>query len=837
MDGPGWRVGSRFGPYELRSLLGRGGMGEVYEAYDTVKDRVVAVKLLPEQFAKDPVYQVRFRRESQAAARLAEPHIIPIHDWGVIEGVLFIDMRLVPGVDLRTILRTQGPLSPDRSMGIVDQIAAALDAAHADGLVHRDVKPGNVLVTDADFAYLADFGIAHTEGDSAVTQVGMAVGSYIYMAPERFDGQATARSDIYSLTCVLHECLTGTTPFPAASMNVLIQSHLNEPPPRPSQRRPGIPPALDAVIAKGMAKAPAERYGSAAELARAARAALSAPATPTFVVRTPDPSRFGHGGEQAPASSLIPPESTGEIPIIRPTAATAVHPTEIQFSPLPTAAPKIPVAPSVPVRPFPDAHLYAEDQRLPDAAQPAPATQRYEASPSLSGPYPAPSSTPFAEVAPPTPDYRGGYSEATGRPESAGYAGYAEAAGRAESPGYAESAGYPESAGRDESAGYAEAGYAEGGYPDVGGYTEPEPPAPVVPQQAPPTRRYPDPEVDPALLTQRFEPVAAPLDAYAARVSDYDAQAYAAETQRYDQSAQPAAGYADPDYSEQGYAQQAYSDRAYANQAYAEQGNRAYSEQGYADRAYSDGAYAAGRGAHPDDPYRDGRYPEGQHPGGYGEPGYGEPGYGDAEYGGAQAYSDYRPDPGRGYDSSGPQADYGYDEQGAYGEAPPEKRRSVVGPILVAVLVIVVVAVGGVVGWTMLRPGADNQQVEEQAGPVTTASPQAAAPGPATTSAPRGTSAAATTTALPAGAKPCATGRPSPGTFGQAAAGSEVTSCPFAEAVRKAYADAASTAANRPPRSVVAVSPVTGRSYTMNCAVEQQVVTCSGGENAVVYIY
>ncbi|MFD6463851.1 serine/threonine-protein kinase, partial [Streptomyces roseolus] len=191
-------------------MLGKGGMGEVYEAYDTVKQRVVAVKLLPEELAKDPVYQVRFRRESQAAARLAEPHIIPIHDWGVIEGVLFIDMRLVPGTDLRTLLRGQGPLEPGRAIGIIEQIAAALDAAHADGLVHRDVKPANILVTEADFAYLADFGIAHTEGDAAVTQVGMAVGSYVYMAPERFDvGQITGRADIYSLACVLHESLTG----------------------------------------------------------------------------------------------------------------------------------------------------------------------------------------------------------------------------------------------------------------------------------------------------------------------------------------------------------------------------------------------------------------------------------------------------------------------------------------------------------------------------------------------------------------------------------------------------------------------------------------------------
>ncbi|MFF0358162.1 protein kinase [Nocardia sp. NPDC003269] len=277
MQAPGSRTGSRFGPYELRSMLGKGGMGEVYEAYDTGKDRVVALKLLAPELAQDPAYQVRFRRESQAAAKLAEPHVIPIHDWGVIDGVLFIDMRLVPGTDLRSVLHTGGPLSPERAVAVVEQIAAALDAAHAGGLVHRDVKPANILVTPADFAYLADFGIAHTEGDSAVTQAGMAMGSYIYMAPERFDvGPISHRADVYSLACVLHECLTGASPFPAASMSVLIRAHLSEAPPRPSEILPGLPTTLDEVIARGMAKDPADRYPSAGALAVAARDGLAA---------------------------------------------------------------------------------------------------------------------------------------------------------------------------------------------------------------------------------------------------------------------------------------------------------------------------------------------------------------------------------------------------------------------------------------------------------------------------------------------------------------------------------------------------------------------------------
>ncbi len=268
MEVPRSLAGTRFGPYEVRSLLGRGGMGEVYEAFDTVRDRVVALKVLPEQLAMDPAYPDRFHRESQAVARLAEPHIVPVHDSGAIDGILFVDMRLVRGESLRTLLRRQGPLAPDRAVAIVEQVAAALDAAHSAGLVHRDVKPANVLVTPSDFAYLADFGIARSDGESAVTTAGHAAGTYTYMAPERFDsGPITARADIYSLACVLYECLTGTTPFPAQSVSVLIRSHLSEPPPNASAERPDVPASMDAVIARAMAKAPVDRYQTAGRFA------------------------------------------------------------------------------------------------------------------------------------------------------------------------------------------------------------------------------------------------------------------------------------------------------------------------------------------------------------------------------------------------------------------------------------------------------------------------------------------------------------------------------------------------------------------------------------------
>ncbi|WP_328289937.1 serine/threonine-protein kinase [Nocardia aurantiaca] len=399
MDAPPSRAGSRFGPYELRSLLGRGGMGEVYEAYDTSKDRVVALKLLPEELAKDPAYQERFRRESQAAARLAEPHIIPIHDWGEIDGVLYIDMRLVRGRDLRSLLDDFGPLPPLRVIGIIEQIAAALDAAHYSGLVHRDVKPANILVTDADFAYLADFGIARAEGDSTITMTGTAVGSYAYMAPERFDaGPVSGRADIYSLGCVLHECLTGDKPFPAHNMSVLIRAHLSEPPPLTSMLHAGIPPALDAVVAKALAKDPNARFFTAGEFARAARSALAggqpipapaepprpgrtvppgppvgAPPTtvmptgtpagpPTTVmpggtpvagqptgrnsdptVRQPNPGR-GSSTSSIPAyiTGSFPaaeePSPTGDLPVILPSDPTRVRVSDFHYTPLPPDA-------------------------------------------------------------------------------------------------------------------------------------------------------------------------------------------------------------------------------------------------------------------------------------------------------------------------------------------------------------------------------------------------------------------------------------------------------------------------------------------------------------------
>jgi serine/threonine kinase PknH len=270
------REGTDFGRYRLRRLIGRGGMGEVYEAEDTTKDRIVALKLLPEAVSHDPVFRKRLQREAHSAGRLQEPHVVPIHDYGEIDGVMYVDMRMIDGTDLRNMLKKFGPMTPARAVAIVRQIASALDAAHESGVMHRDVKPENILITRDDFAYLVDFGIANAATDEKLTELGTAVGTYAYMAPERFTSdEVTYRADVYALTCVLHECLTGTQPFPGDSVSVVITAHLMQPIPKPSQERPGIPAAFDTVVAKGMAKKPEDRYASAGDLAIAANEALS----------------------------------------------------------------------------------------------------------------------------------------------------------------------------------------------------------------------------------------------------------------------------------------------------------------------------------------------------------------------------------------------------------------------------------------------------------------------------------------------------------------------------------------------------------------------------------
>ncbi|ORB28807.1 serine/threonine-protein kinase [Mycolicibacterium parafortuitum] len=306
----GARLGTRFGPYELHSVIGVGGMGEVYRAYDTARERMVAIKLLRPEMAADRSFQDRFRRESRVAARLQEPHVIPVHNFGEIDGQLYIDMRLVDGASLKEVLRNDGPLPPARAVAILRQVAAALDDAHANGLVHRDIKPENVLLTHDDFAYLVDFGIAHGGGEASVTSTGLVVGSSAYMAPERFSGERGGpASDIYSLACLLYESMTGRAPFEAADVRQVWSAHMFAPPPRPSIMRRGISRAFDDVIARGMAKDPAERYATAGELGRAAAAALAAvdAAPAPEPAATPPATRQFTQAQPTPTPAPMPP--------------------------------------------------------------------------------------------------------------------------------------------------------------------------------------------------------------------------------------------------------------------------------------------------------------------------------------------------------------------------------------------------------------------------------------------------------------------------------------------------------------------------------------------------
>ncbi|CRK59808.1 protein kinase [Alloactinosynnema sp. L-07] len=290
--------GQQFGRYRLDGLLGRGGMGDVYRAYDTVLQRDVAVKVLPADLAGDDEFRARFRREAELLSRLQAPHVVPINSFGEIDGQLYLDMPLLPGQDLDKLL-AHGPLGAARAVTIIGQVALALGAAHAAGLVHRDVKPSNVLVSTvdgADYVYLLDFGIARsTTGTTSLTRTGMAIGTMDYMSPERFaSGRADARSDVYSLACLLYEALTATKPFVCADLPALIHAHLSLPPPLPTVLRPDLPPGFDTTVAIGMAKSPDDRFPTAGALADAARRALSgAVMSPPRPDRPPDPTKLG----------------------------------------------------------------------------------------------------------------------------------------------------------------------------------------------------------------------------------------------------------------------------------------------------------------------------------------------------------------------------------------------------------------------------------------------------------------------------------------------------------------------------------------------------------------
>jgi serine/threonine-protein kinase len=274
--------GTEFAGYRIERTLGRGGMSVVYLAEHDWLQRKVALKVLSPQLAENERFRERFVRESRLAASLDHPNVIPIYEAGASGGDLFIAMRYVEGTDLRTLLHDGGRLQPARAVAIVRQVAAALDAAHEQGLVHRDVKPGNVLLARqrgseaGEHVYLSDFGLTkRSASDSGITGTGQFVGTLDYAAPEQFKGGVPdARTDVYSLGCVLFECLTGLPPFRSENDAGLMYAHLQEPPPLVTSERPELPGTVDGVLAKSMAKAPSDRYAAAGALADEASRAL-----------------------------------------------------------------------------------------------------------------------------------------------------------------------------------------------------------------------------------------------------------------------------------------------------------------------------------------------------------------------------------------------------------------------------------------------------------------------------------------------------------------------------------------------------------------------------------
>jgi Protein kinase domain len=274
-------VGETFGGYRIESLLGGGGMGTVYLATHERLARKVALKVIAPQFAHDPEFRARFLGESQLAASLDHPNVIPIYDADEVDGVLFLAMRYVSGASLLALLRQRGTISAEETLQIAEQVGGALDAAHDAGLVHRDVKPANILVAEAgNHAYLCDFGLAKHTSSQGVTRTGFFLGTVDYCAPEQIQGlPLDGRADVYSLGGVLFHCVAGAPPYRRETEFAVLNAHLHDPPPVPSSMRFDLPRSVDGVIATAMAKDREARYPTAGALAASFAGAFAADAT------------------------------------------------------------------------------------------------------------------------------------------------------------------------------------------------------------------------------------------------------------------------------------------------------------------------------------------------------------------------------------------------------------------------------------------------------------------------------------------------------------------------------------------------------------------------------
>jgi serine/threonine-protein kinase len=264
-------VGATFGDYAIESVLGRGGMGTVFLATQRRLGRRVALKVIAPELALDEEFRARFLRESQLAASLDHPNVIPIYDADEVDGALYLAMRYVSGPSLQTLLRERGTLSPTETLRVAEQIGGALDAAHKAGLVHRDVKPANILLAESgEHAYLCDFGLAKRTTSRELTRTGFFLGTADYSAPEQIEGRPLdGRADIYSLGCLLFHCLAGRPPFVRETEIAVLNAHLQDPPPALSSVRSDLPHTLDDVLASAMAKSPDDRYPTGAALADA----------------------------------------------------------------------------------------------------------------------------------------------------------------------------------------------------------------------------------------------------------------------------------------------------------------------------------------------------------------------------------------------------------------------------------------------------------------------------------------------------------------------------------------------------------------------------------------
>lgn len=339
---PELRPGDLLGGCRVEEVIARGGMGVVYRAVQLDLQRPVALKVIAGDRSQDPEFRERFERESRMAAAIDHPNIVPVYAAGEEDGALYIVMRFVPGSDLHAVIKHVGTLAAERAAAIVAQVAAALDVAHAAGLVHRDVKPANVLLArDADHAYLSDFGLMRAlDPASPLTDSGRWMGTVDFAAPEQLAGERVdARSDVYSLGCVLFAALTGAPPFQKATVTATMLAHLHDPRPRPSAS--GAPPSFDRVLARALAKAPDERYPSAGDLGRAALAA----ARGELVTES---ERTVAIGQAAPEGS---PEETAPTAVVARRRRPLVRAITPSPAPAATAPTRAPAPPGRPVPP------------------------------------------------------------------------------------------------------------------------------------------------------------------------------------------------------------------------------------------------------------------------------------------------------------------------------------------------------------------------------------------------------------------------------------------------------------------------------------------------------